>query len=194
MKAYRSANTLTLTLALLSAQALAGAPGDSFEGAAKDAWLAGKVEMAFTLNQHLNPFEINTDVQEGVVNLTGTVDSGIDRDLAGEIARGIEGVVSVDNDIRVEAVSDQRAERSGAKQRNFPSWFDDATTTAAVKSKLIANANTKGLQIDVDTRDDVVTLSGRVGSEEQRALAEQLARNTSDVEDVRNQLVVDPTI
>jgi osmotically-inducible protein OsmY len=36
----------------------------------------------------------------------------------------------------------------------------------------------------------VVTLSGQVASSEEKALAEELALNTGDVKDVRNQLVV----
>jgi osmotically-inducible protein OsmY len=59
-----------------------------------------------------------------------------------------------------------------------------------VKSRLLANPNTDGLQIDVDTRGDVVTLTGEVGSAEEKALAEELVRNTGDVQDVRNQLIV----
>jgi osmotically-inducible protein OsmY len=46
------------------------------------------------------------------------------------------------------------------------------------------------MKIDVDTRGDVVTLSGQVASREEKSLAEELARNTGDVEDVRNQLVI----
>ena len=83
--------------------------------------------------------------------------------------------------------------KPAAERRNFGSWVDDATTTAAVKSQLIRNNNTKGLQIDVDTRDDVVTLSGRVATAEEKALAEEITRHTSDVADVRNNLVVDPS-
>jgi osmotically-inducible protein OsmY len=36
-----------------------------------------------------------------------------------------------------------------------------------------------------------VTLSGSVASDEERQLAEELARNTGDVRDVRNELVLD---
>jgi osmotically-inducible protein OsmY len=54
----------------------------------------------------------------------------------------------------------------------------------------MGNPNTKGMQIDVDTRGDVVTLSGEVASSEEKSLAEELTRNTGDVKDVRNQLVV----
>jgi len=185
--------TATLaSLSLISAGALADS--STFQGATKDAWITGKIETAFVLNGHLNPFAINTDVAAGVVHLTGAVKDDIDRDLAEEVAKGVDGVVNVRNDLtiarsRADAAAQQH---STAGQRDFGSWVDDATTTAAIKSKLVANANTSGLKIDVDTKDDVVTLSGRVGSAEERSLAEQLARNTGDVKDVRNNLVVDP--
>ncbi|HEY5569022.1 MAG TPA: BON domain-containing protein, partial [Gammaproteobacteria bacterium] len=127
-----------------------------------------------------------------IVHLTGNVESDIDRDLAAELAKGIEGVVEVDNDLEIAADARDAAAPSSSSDsdRSFGVWFDDATTTATVKSRLLANPNTGGLQIDVDTRGDVVTLTGEVGSEEEKALAEELARNTGDVKDVRNQLIV----
>jgi len=190
-----SRNLLSAALiGLLGTTALGQAQADSssFTGAAKDAWIAGKVEMAFTLNEHLNPFDIDTDVSSGTVMLSGMVDTDIEKDLAEEIAKGVDGVSMIENEITV-GMADEKSMPGSDEQerRNFPSWFDDATTTAAVKSKLIANSNTKGLEIDVDTREDVVTLSGRVASQEQKELAGELARNTGDVKDVRNLIVVD---
>jgi len=166
---------------------------DSFEGASKDAWLTGKVETVFLLNGHLNNFEINTDVEDGIVHLTGTVESDIDSDLAVQLAKGVDGVVEVHSDLVVDsdAAPIERESVAEGDSRSFGTWIDDATTTAAVKSKLIGNGNIEGLQIDVDTRGDVVTLSGRVETDEQKSLAEELARNTGDVGDVRNNLVVD---
>ena len=121
-------------------------------------------------------------VTQGVVQLTGKVSSDIDRDLAGELAKGIEGVVDVNNDLQVVArTGDTAATAVGSGDRSFGAWIDDATTTASVKSKLLGNPNTEGLQIDVDTRGDVVTLSGEVASAEEKALAEELTRNTGDV-------------
>jgi osmotically-inducible protein OsmY len=178
--------------ALLLASAKARADS-SFTGAAKDAWLTGKIEAAFVLNAHLNPFAIDTDVDNGVVHLTGTVRDDIDRDLAGEVAKGLDGVVEVKNDIKLDRASAEKtmAERQSAETRDFGSWVDDATTTAMVKSKLIGNSNIAAGKINVDTRDDIVTLSGRVASSKEKELAEQLAANVSDVEDVKNNLVVD---
>ncbi|MDX1563422.1 MAG: BON domain-containing protein [Gammaproteobacteria bacterium] len=184
----RTASVLALA-GLISTSALAS----DFQGAAKDAWITGKIETVYTLNSHLNPFSISTRVDNGVAHLTGTVDSEIDRELAGELALGIEGVVEVRNDLVVNAEASAEAKNQRDDNgRNFGSWVDDATTTAAVKSRLIRNAHTKGLQIDVDTRDDIVTLSGRVETDEEKELAGQIALNSSDVAEVRNNLVVDP--
>lgn len=185
---------LMLSLSLVCAQSWGDdvSKSSAFEGAVKDGWLTGKIETVYTLNRHLNAFSIDTDVENGMVHLTGMVESDIDRDLAGEIAKGIEGVVEVRNDLKVEETVQQAAATKADEdgKRSFGTWVDDATTTAVVKSKLVGNSNTKGLQIDVDTWGDVVTLSGEVSSSEVKQLAEEIARNTGDVEDVRNQLVV----
>jgi osmotically-inducible protein OsmY len=175
---------IALIGSMVALPALAAEPN----GTPRDAWIQGKIEAVFALNAHLDGFAIDTDVTQGAVHLTGKVESDIDRDLAGEIAKGIEGVVSVDNDLTVEANS--RQADVDATDRPLGAVVDDATTTAAVKTKLLANTNTEGLQIDVDTRGDVVTLTGEVDSAEAKQLAEQLARNTGDVRDVRNNLVV----
>jgi osmotically-inducible protein OsmY len=184
-------NTHLKVAVLLAAGALTAAPsfGGERTGEVKDAWITGKLEAVYALNRHLEGYAIDTDTQNGVVHLTGTVESDIDRDLAGEIAKGIEGVMSVDNDLKVASGSRKPATSSG-DDRPFGVWIDDATTTAAVKSKLLANPNTKGLKIDVDTRGDVVTLRGEVSSSEEKQLAEELAKNSGDVKEVRNQLVV----
>lgn len=181
----------SLTAIAIIGAALATLPASGAEpsGQPKDAWIQGKIETVYALNRHLNGFAIDTDVKQGAVHLTGRVESDIDRDLAGELAKGIDGVVSVDNDLTVQANSRAAAAATGA-ERPLSVWIDDATTTALVKSKLLANDNTDGLQIDVDTRGDVVTLTGEVGSAEEKQLAEQLAKNAGDVKDVRNQLVV----
>lgn len=187
MKPKYALAALLLGSSLAGTQVLGKQPAN---GPAKDAWIGGKIEAVYALNTHLSAFAIDTDVTNGAVHLTGTVQSDIQRDLAGELAEGIDGVTKVDNDLKVAADARRSPARARSGERTFGEWFDDATTTAAVKSELLANANTKGLQIDVDTRADVVTLAGEVGSAEEKQLAEQLARNTGDVKDVRNRLTV----
>ncbi|MDT8429552.1 MAG: BON domain-containing protein [Pseudomonadales bacterium] len=69
-------------------------------------------------------------------------------------------------------------------------WFDETSITTSVKAKLLSDNNVKGLKINVDTKEDVVVLSGEVESAEERQLAERLARDTNGVKEVLNNLVV----
>jgi hyperosmotically inducible periplasmic protein len=186
MKNHVVATGLLASSCLVAMQAYGGDNGD----AVKDAWIDGQLEAVYALNRHLSAFAIDTSVAHGVVRLTGVVRNDIDRDLAGELAKGIDGVVEVRNILLLAVQSGDAAIPAAGADRSFGVWIDDATTTASVKTKLLNNPNTDGLQIDVDTRGDVVTLSGEVTLAEESALAEELARNTGDVKDVRNQLVV----
>ena len=69
--------------------------------------------------------------------------------------------------------------------------MDDAGITAAVKTKLAGERLANLTQVNVDTKDAVVTLSGDVDTPDQRARAEQIARNTSAVRGVVNRITVD---
>lgn len=68
----------------------------------------------------------------------------------------------------------------------------DAATTAAVKTKLLADTKVGGLGIDVDTKDNVVTLTGKVRTAAEKAEALRLARTTTGVKNVVDKLVIDP--
>lgn len=68
--------------------------------------------------------------------------------------------------------------------------MDDASVTAKIKAKLLADPEVAGVHIDVDTIDGQVTLNGKVASEDQRAEAEKLATRTEGVKSVRNLIQV----
>lgn len=182
-----------IALSLAGGNAALAAGQDEYTGKLKDAWLDGRIETAFTLNRHLNPFTIDTKVDAGVVTLSGTVESDIDRDLAREIALSVDGVERVKNELQV-ASGSSTVDNVKANAREAAGTFlnvvEDATITATVKSRLVANRNTKGLKINVDTKDEVVTLSGTVDSAEERDLAGALARNSRNVAEVINELKV----
>src|SRR5918993_5583000 len=69
----------------------------------------------------------------------------------------------------------------------------DAGITTAVKSKMAADDTVKAYQVDVDTSNKVVTLSGDVETLAQKEHAVMIARNTDGVTDVIDQLRVNPT-
>lgn len=183
---------LALTVINLHATAHADPDGFKYSGELKDAWMTGKVETVLLMNTHLNNFAIDTDVNDGAVRLTGQVKTAVQKDLAAELARGVAGVTKVTNDLQIaeDGASDEVADDRDNKRKSFAAWVDDATTTASVKTRLLGNANTKGLMIDVDTHEDVVTLSGSVENEAAKDLAESIARNTGDVKRVENKLLV----
>ena len=68
--------------------------------------------------------------------------------------------------------------------------IDDATITASVKAKLVADKPANLTRVDVDTNNATVYLNGTVDSAEQKARAEQLAWQAKGVKSVVNNLQV----
>ena len=66
----------------------------------------------------------------------------------------------------------------------------DAGITTKVKSKFAADDTVKAYQIDVDTKNKVVTLSGSVDSQAAKEQAVSLARGTQGVTDVVDNITV----
>lgn len=177
-----SASTLLFALAPFSAQA-------ETSGALAQARQEGSVWTAIALNRHLNPFKIGVHVENGTAVLTGNVESDIDRDLAEQVALGVEGINKVDNQLKTDA----RIAPKTSTEPDFAQRVEDATLTATVKSKLLWNSNTEGLDVNVDTRAGVVTLKGEAQSAEAKELAGRLAANTHGVSEVNNLLSVSAT-
>ena len=69
-------------------------------------------------------------------------------------------------------------------------YIDDTTITTSVKAKLTAEKAANFTRIDVDTTNQVVTLNGIVESADQKAKAEQLAREVGGVRSVKNNLQI----
>jgi hyperosmotically inducible periplasmic protein len=160
------------------------------KSAFKDGWIESKLETALILNKHLNPFEIDIRVDNDTATLEGEVSSDIEKELAENIALGVEGIDSVSNKITVNAKPTNVVNTVPSKSRNFSQYVDDVTTTAAIKTELLASKNVKGLDIDVDTHLNKVTLSGKVASAEEKALAQAIAAKHDGVKGVINNLQV----
>lgn len=191
MKAFSVKSIATACAIALSA---AGAPvlAESADDRSSDLWSKASLTTTYTLNRHLNPFDIETEVHNGVATLRGTVESEAERDLAEELALGIDGIREVKNELTVspEASPSHAGATTNDAERTFIRKVEDANLTAKVKSQLLWNGSISGLDIDVDTRNGVVTLSGDVNSDAEAELAEQIARNTDDVLGVENKLSV----
>lgn len=153
-----------------------------------DIWLKANIVTTYMLNQNLNPFDIDVEVKNGIASLSGTVDTAVEKELAIEIAKGVDGIKEVKSNLMVEpgTKADERQESE------FFRTVEDATITAKVKSRLLWNRSTNGMDTNVDTDNAVVTLKGTVNSEAQGDLAVQIAKNTTGVEQVKWEFEVVP--
>ena len=132
-----------------------------------------KLESALTLNSITEPWEIKTTVNNGIVTLSGTVDSYTEKNEAEWIASGIDGVSAIDNLLNV----------------NYPysyyfygpspyyEWYhptppysltvrrpDDEAIKKQVENELWWSPYVSSSQVDVKVYNGEVTLEGKVDS------------------------------
>lgn len=181
MNRYRK---VWLALALAVAVGIA-AGGVARADQVQDATITAKIETAYLFNEHLNPFEIRTNTQDGTVTLTGSVESQIQKDLAERVAKTVTGVKQVVNNIQIGAQAG-RAPRAD----QWTASVADASVTASVRTRLEGLRSLGTSQIQVDTQNSTVTLNGTVQTPEQRQRAENIARDTRGVRNVVNNLQV----
>lgn len=77
------------------------------------------------------------------------------------------------------------------EDRTAGETFDDQTITASIKTKLLADPNVSGLDINVDTFKGNVTLKGFVKTDSEAQRAIELARSVGGVKSVNPRLIVD---
>lgn len=177
-------STFVLTLILLLASVSFGAQSrDQWQGIAKDAWIDGKAETALLLNGNLNAFSINTDVENGKLTLTGSVANETEKALAQELVSSLKGVTEVDNMLTA---------FSGDDDQNDPqvSNLYDKKVVTVVKTRLLFESQLRGTHIDVQANKGVVILSGNVQEPAEKQLAMTIAKNTSDVKNVIDRLII----
>jgi osmotically-inducible protein OsmY len=128
----------------------------------------------------LQPNEIGVIVKDGVVTLTGWVDSYAKKWAAEEAAHRVRGVKAVANDIEVRLpVSDERT---------------DADIAAAAVRALEWDAFVPVEKLDVTVSKGWVTLRGEVEWQFQKEDAERVVRRLSGVKGVTNLIVVKPRV
>jgi len=176
------ASSFALAMAALSGPAIADTASQNLVEARQET----QIWTTYALSPYLRASDLKVSVHAGKATLTGTVEEGVSKDLAKQIALGVGGIKEVDNKIVIQPdyVPAKSADRS------YGEVVDDATITTAVKSKLLWSRHTDGLTADVDTRRGTVTLQGTADSTADRDLATRLALNTRGVMAVDNKLVV----
>lgn len=156
--------------------------------ATTDTGLTGKVKAKLAAASDVPASKIEVATRNGVVTLTGNVDSAQIKERALQLARETKGVTDV-----VDMISVQTAEGNGnapEPSRTVGDRIDDAGITMKVKASLLDDPVVKGLRIDVDTREGVVYLTGNVASENEKAQAIRVAKGTEGVREVQANLTI----
>lgn len=78
-------------------------------------------------------------------------------------------------------------------QENVGEYISDAGITTAIKAKFVENKTVAALSIKVETLDGNVVLSGFAKSNDEKRVAEEIARASKGVKSVRNGIVVSPS-
>lgn len=175
--------------------ALVGVAALTVACAQTDAGITTNVKSKMAADDTVKAHEINVDTKNGVVTLTGDVDSPIAKERAVQIARTTDGVREVVDHLTVTEAAptgglydrDEVDRGTGNIGDNEPITGDPGIT-AAVKAKLLADSMVSGLRIDVDTENGVVTLTGNVKSKAEADRAVMIARKTDGVTRVVNNL------
>jgi hyperosmotically inducible periplasmic protein len=145
--------------------------------AVSDSWITSKTKIALFADERVKGREVSVDTQKGVVHLRGKVDSDEAKSAAADVAKNVEGVQSVKNDLQVVAPTARKAVDANDKE-----------IAKAVGTRLTQDMQLK--KVDVRADGGIVTLTGEVPSITASAKASEMARNVPGVKSVKNELTV----
>ena len=170
--------------------------GRSYGDVVDDASISAAIKSKLLWSKNAEGLTAKVSTMAGKVTLTGTADSLASKNVASSLAQNTRGVVSVDNQLVVEANKKANKVIAGNKAGNAVSTsamtdVSDGWITTKVKSTFMYSSNVDSSDISVSTHAGVVTLTGKLSSGAERALAIELATNVRGVKSVQaNGLVI----
>jgi len=144
-----------------------------------DSAITTKVKSALLGDPDVKSFDIKVETRKGEVQLSGFVDTQAQMDRAIAVAKGVEGVKSVDNKMSLKTTSTTVGEK-----------LDDGIITTKVKAALLGDSGVKSGDIGVVTRDGEVQLSGFVDSQSQIDRATEVTQGVEGVKKVTNEMSI----
>lgn len=160
-------SSLALAAALLAPAGLfANDVDDRIEKSFKD---------SYTYRTQLKDADVSADAENGVVTLKGKVDTSDHKALAEDTVRGLPGVVSVNNELKV---------------KSEPKESSDEWIALKVRSSLLYHRNVSLMDSDVSVVNGNVTLTGTAASSAEKSLAGEYAADIKGVKNVDNRIVV----
>ncbi len=164
-----------------------------------DEGIATSVQAKYYNDDAVRGRNVSVVAEKGVVTLRGTVESQAARDRAVSLAREVQGVRDVRDELSVQTASAGAATQPGAAVRRetegttgrAENTIEPAWITTKIQAQYFVNPEVKPWNIDVTTgANGVVTLEGEVEQAADRDEAVRIARETEGVSRVENRLRV----
>jgi hyperosmotically inducible periplasmic protein len=143
-----------------------------------DEEITAEVKRVLTTDNETKGNRIEVQTRDGVVQLSGFIESGRVKAAAASAARSVSGVRQVRDDLIVRE-GDRTLEQGG----------QDSIIAAKVKSSLDERSHESD-QVNVNVRGGIVQLTGFVATQDRKVRAERMARSIEGVTDVRNDIEV----
>jgi hyperosmotically inducible protein len=141
---------------------------------------------ALAHSRELGGKNIDVKVENRSVTLSGSVETPTQRNGAEQIARAVDGVAGVTNNL---AVTNPQA-ASEPPAASAPPADSNADLTKRVEFELYRTNAFNTLTMQVKAEDGAVTLAGTVRSRAEQLLAERVVQSVSGVKKVTNELKV----
>jgi len=164
-----------------------------------DAILTARIKTRMTADGRISPTRVNVVTLNGDVTLKGEAPTQEEKDAAEEVARKVEGVRNVSNQITVNPAAAGSGVPSGneMKQQAEKAASDigrevkKETTKALLLGEIKARLAAAGYSnIEVGVEQGVVTLKGEAPSDKDRIAVEAIVEKVDGVVKVNNQVVV----
>ena len=179
----RSESLITLAMAVVFGVALVASPVGAAQKSGEktpmtDTWLTAKTKIALFADDRVKGRDVNVETQKSTVILRGKVNTDDAKVAAEDIAKGIDGVKGVKNELQVVQSS----------KRDVVDESDDAIIKR-VKQDFDRDSQLKSTSISVKSNAGVVSLTGEVQDIGTSAKASSTAWNVPGVKSVKNDLM-----
>jgi hyperosmotically inducible protein len=162
-----------------------------------DPGITTAVKAKLAADDTVKAYRVDVDTKDGVVTLSGAVDTPTAKSIAVQLAKDTNGVRDVVDRLTVTpgvtpttGIDDAAQQKAAEAARSASELTGDAALTATVKTKFLADSRISGLKIDVDTKDNIVTLTGTVPTADEKQHAIEVAKQTDGVKSVVDRLKV----
>lgn len=183
-----SGTTMADTTSLMDkAQGAVDSAGSKIDSSVKkvdnymsDSAITTKVKAALSQDKDIKSGLIHVTTRKGVVKLDGSVTTKEQSDKAIELAKGVDGVKDVHNNLKVK----------GDKLQDSKNKANDKVINTKAKTTLLTGIGSESRNIHVNTKGGVAHLTGTVTSKDVSERAESLVKSIDGVTSVQNSLTV----